>query len=273
MKVEKDSLGNRQKWYEGRYTLHTLMPMIPVMARIDGRCFSTFTKGLKKPYDERLSRLMIDTTKHLVEQTDARCGYTQSDEITLTWLAENDESELLFGGKLLKIVSVVGAIASVYFNKELASRIPEKAKLSPVFDNRAWEMPSLREATSNFLWREIDATKNSVSSAVRCYYSHSQVHKKNRAERMEMLFQKGVNWNDYPNYFKRGTYVRRRVLEREFTTEELKALPAKHHAHMSPDLKVRRSVVMAEDFPPLTKIVNREDVIFFGADPVLASDV
>lgn len=82
MKIEKDALGNRMKWYERRYTLHTLMPMIPIMVRIDGVSFSRFTRGLKKPYDERLSQLMIDTTKYLVAETGARCGYTQSDGAT-----------------------------------------------------------------------------------------------------------------------------------------------------------------------------------------------
>jgi hypothetical protein len=85
---DKTSLGDRMKWYEKRYS-HVVMPMIPVMARIDGRSFSKFTAGLARPYDERMSRLMIDTTKFLVEQTNARCGYTQSDEITLVWLAED----------------------------------------------------------------------------------------------------------------------------------------------------------------------------------------
>ena len=71
MSVDKTALASRMKWYEKRYA-HVVMPMIPVMARIDGRSFSKFTAGLARPYDERMSRLMIDTTKFLVEQTNAR---------------------------------------------------------------------------------------------------------------------------------------------------------------------------------------------------------
>jgi tRNA(His) 5'-end guanylyltransferase len=59
--------------------------MVPVCCRIDGRAFSGFCKGLKRPFDERLSNLMAETTKHLVTQSGAKLGYTQSDEISLIW--------------------------------------------------------------------------------------------------------------------------------------------------------------------------------------------
>lgn len=268
---DKTSLGDRMKWYEKRYA-HVVMPMIPVMARIDGRSFSKFTSGLARPYDERMSRLMIDTTKFLVEQTNARCGYTQSDEITLVWMAEDPDAELFFGGKLLKMTSIVGSLATVYFNRQMTERLPEKKDLMPVFDNRVWEVPADFEAVNCFIWREQDAVRNSIQSAARAHFSHNECLNKNGSELQEMLFQKGVNWNDYPNFFKRGTYVRRRVVERKFTTEELNNLPPKHEALKNPDAVVRRTVVMEENFPPLTKIVNRVDVILNGADPLMLND-
>jgi tRNA(His) guanylyltransferase len=267
---DKTSLGDRMKFYEKRYS-PTVLPMLPILARIDGRSFSKFTQGLARPYDGRMSRLMIDATKFLVEQTNARCGYTQSDEITLVWLAEDPDAELFFGGKLLKMTSVVGSLATAYFNKIMPERLPEKAKLMPVFDNRVWEVPVAYEAVNCFIWREQDAVRNSIQSAARAHFSHSECENKNGSELQEMLWQKGINWNDYPTFFKRGTYVRRRILERSFTEEELKALPPKHAAIKDPDLVVRRSVVMEEDFPPLTKIANRNEVILMGDDPIMQS--
>ena len=80
-----DALGDRMKEFEMLEAGRRLLPVIPALARIDGRRFSRFTSGLARPYDQRLSDLMIATTKHLVEETNANCGYTQSDEITLTW--------------------------------------------------------------------------------------------------------------------------------------------------------------------------------------------
>ncbi len=263
----QDSLGDRMKWYERRYA-HQVMPMLPILARVDGRAFSRFTEGLARPFDLRMSRLMIETTKFLVEETNARCGYTQSDEISLVWLTENPDAEIFFGGKLAKMISVVGSLATAYFNRHLSLMIPEKADKLPVFDNRVWEVPTLFEATNYFIWRENDATRNSVSMAARAYYSHNECHGKDQSELQEMLFQKGVNWNDYPQHFKRGTYIRRREVEvRAFTPEEIEALPEKHHARTNPNLVVKRLMVVEEGFPPLTKVTNREDVVFFGGDP------
>lgn len=265
---DKTSLGDRMKWYEKRYA-HHMMPMIPVIARVDGRSFHSFTKGLTRPYDERLSRLMIETTKFLVEQTNARCGYTQSDEISLVWLAEDPSAEIFFDGKLSKMCSVVGSLTSVYFNRICGEFLPEKRHLMPVFDNRVWEVPVLYEACNYFIWREQDATRNSIQMAAQSVFSHKDIQGKNNSELQEMLFSEhGINWNDYPSFFKRGTYVRRRVVEeRGFTASELAALPPKHHAHQNPDLKVKRTVVMAEEFPQLTQMINREEVIFHGEEP------
>ena len=263
--MDKSSLGDRMKWYEKRYS-HQVMPMIPVLARVDGRSFSRFTRNLARPYDERLIQLMVGTTKFLVEETNACCGYTQSDEISLVWLTEDPNAELFFGGKLSKMISVVGSLATAWFNHNLADCLPEKAGQLPVFDNRVWEVPVMYEAANYFVWREQDATRNSVSMAARSVYSHNECHGKDSSELQEMLFQKDINWNDYPRHFKRGTYVRKRTVDRPFTPEELENLPLKHHARTNPELVVQRSVVMEEDFPPITQIVNREDVLLFGKD-------
>jgi tRNA(His) 5'-end guanylyltransferase len=270
--MSKDELGDRMKFYEGRYTDHVLLPMIPVLARMDGRAFHTFTKGLERPYDKRLSDLMIATTVFLVQETNARCGYCQSDEITLVWLAEDPDSEIFFGGKLLKMVSVVGALTTAYFNKRLPEFLPEKSDQMPVFDTRIWNVPTEWEAANCFIWREMDATRNSVSMAAQAYYSHNELMGKSTADKHDMLHAKGINWNDYPSFFKRGTYVRRREVKTQFSPEELASLPPKHAARTNPNLEIRRTVVMQEDFPPLTRLANRTDVILHGAVPEICSE-
>ena len=99
MKKTNDSFGDRMKMYESQTTQRKLIPRIPVVARLDGHTFSKWTKGLKRPYDKRLSDLMIETTRYMVEKYNANCGYTQSDEITLTWYIEDFKSEMIFKGK------------------------------------------------------------------------------------------------------------------------------------------------------------------------------
>lgn len=267
--ADKTKLGDRMKWYESRFTDQVFMPMAPVIARLDGRAFHSFTRGLKRPYDERLSELMVETTKYLVQETDARCGYTQSDEISLVWLAEEWDTKIFFGGKLQKMASVLAATGTAFFVKNIPDYLPEKASKLPVFDCRVFQVPNENEAVNCFIWREQDATRNSIQMAAQSVYSHNECFKKNTSALQEMLHAKGINWNDYPPSFKRGTYVRRHELYRAYTKEELSSLPEKHHARQKPDLDIRRTIIKAEVLPIFTKIVNRAEVLLHGCTPEL----
>lgn len=269
---QNDSLGDRMKFYEERYSPQ-LFKLLPVLARMDGRSFHTFTNGLFRPFDERLSKLMIEVTKYLVHTTNARCGYTQSDEITLVWQTDDPEGEIFFGGKLQKMISIIGSLTTLRFNQLLPQFLPEKKDESPVFDSRVWEVPVEYEAANTFIWREQDATRNSIQMAGQANFSHAELQGVSCNQIQEKLFQeRGINWNDYPSYFKRGTYVRRRVLERKCTVQELSELPPYHHARKNPDLTIKRTMVMEEDIPSLTKLKNREDFILRGAEPILGDN-
>lgn len=269
MKTNNDQLGNRMKGYENQTTGINLIPRIPVIARLDGKSFSQFTKGLKRPYDERLSKLMVETTKYLVKETNANCGYTQSDEITLVWYTDKPDAGTYFNGRLFKMLTDLSAMASVFFNRKLPIFIPEKSEKMPRFDARVYNVPTLDEAVNSFLWRELDATKNSISMAAQAFYSHSQLMNKTGSEKQEMLFQKGVNWNDYPSFFKRGTYVQRKRMITTFSVDEIEKLPLKHNARKDSNFMVERWVVDAINLPPLMKIENSIDVIIYGYDPKL----
>ncbi len=268
MSDSKDSLGDRMKFYEGQYSDIVLLPGIPVIARMDGRAFHNFTHDLAHPFDQRMTDLMVQVTTDLVKQTSARCGYTQSDEISLVWLAEKDNSQIFFNGRLLKMTSIMASLTTLLFNKKLEIFIPEKAeKWLPVFDARVWSVPTVQEAANYFLWREMDATRNSISMAAQSMFSHRQLHKKNTSEMQEMMFQVGFNWNKYPVFFKRGTFVRTKKETRVFTSHEMEKLPAHHEARTNPDLQVTRSLVEPEILPPLRKVTNRVEVILNGATP------
>jgi tRNA(His) 5'-end guanylyltransferase len=271
MAADKDPLGDRMKLYEMAEAGRRLLPLLPAIARLDGRGFSRFTHGLERPYDRRMSDLMIETTRYLIHETVACCGYTQSDEITLGWYCPDFAQDMFFGGRISKMLSTLAAEASVYFNHRLRDFLPaEFATRLPTFDCRVWNVPNLEEGANAFLWRELDASKNSVSMAARHYYTHGELANRSSREMQELLFQKGVNWNDYPAFFKRGTYLQRRKLTRAFTAEELETLPPMHEARRNPQLVVERTEVAVLDLPPLGKIVNRAAVIFLGEEPRLA---
>lgn len=262
-----DALGDRMKLYEGVEAQRRFMPLLPILARIDGRAFHAFTRGMERPFDPCFSACMVDTTIALVKETNACMGYTQSDEITLAWHSTDIKSQVWFDGRIQKMVSQLAAQATLHFYRLMRDRSPWYAERLPTFDARAWQVPNRTEGANAFLWREWDATKNSLSMAAAAHYSHKELHGASGAEKHDMLMAKGVNWNDYPAHFKRGTYVQRRAVVRPFTAEEIESLPPKHAARADPGLTVERSDWGIVAMPPLASVENREAVIFEGAAP------
>lgn len=221
---EFEALGDKHKKFEGMYYKYFL-PNIPIVVRLDGRAFHTFTKGLQRPFDLRLSGMMIETTKELVKQTHAKIGYTQSDEITLVFAGEDQP---LFGGRQSKIESTLAAIASAKFNQLLPVWLPEKMGKLPTFDARAFQYPTEELAVESLIWRETDATRNSLTMAAHAHFSHKELHGKGFRAKHDMLHSVGVNWNDYPVHFKRGVYVKRTQVESMMDDETWNKIPEKH---------------------------------------------
>lgn len=268
----RDDLGDRMKGYERAEAGRFFIPRLPVVIRIDGRSFHTFTRGLARPWHQGLSDLMLATTRALVEETGALVGYTQSDEISLVLRAADLQTQLWFDGRISKIISCAASFATSYFVKHLGAHVPEKADEMPTFDARAWNVPDLDEAANAILWRELDAVKNSISMAASVHYSERELDGMTGKQRQEMLFAKGINWNDYPARFKRGSYVLRRTVSAPYTAAEIASLPPRHRAHSDPGLVVERRRVLPVELPPLPRVANRVGALFLGEAPVRIED-
>jgi len=168
-----DNFGDRMKGYESS---DRFIPLLPVIARIDGKRSSKWTKGLDRPYDFSFNQLMIEVTRELVKETHARIGYTQSDEITLVFYAEDYKSQLYLDGKEQKMVSILASIAAAFFNHKKDLFLPAHDGYGPArFDARVFNVPNLTEAARAVLWREQDATKNAVSMAAQHRFSHNSL--------------------------------------------------------------------------------------------------
>ena len=255
----KDDLGDRMKEYESRETSRKFLPRVPIYARIDGRSFSKLTKGMARPFDPKMSEAMIETTKYLVKETHAACGYSQSDEISMVWYAESYDSDIFFSGKIHKMTSVLASMAAAKFNHCLRGWSPFEDRIAS-FDARVLEMPNKAEAANMFLWRVNDATKNAVSMACRHYYSPKQMHGKSQSEMIAMLAEKDVVFSDYPSYFRFGTFLKRKVFTREMTEQEKLKIPEKFHPE---DGMVTRSEIVPIFLDaPFTQTANREEFIF-----------
>lgn len=271
--MEKDALGARMKAYEHALSLRT-MPLLPVIARLDGKSFHSWTRGLDKPFDADFVAVMQNTTKELVRSTNAVIGYTQSDEITLVFYSADPKSQIFHDGKIQKMVSVLASMCTAIFKTSCAENGKSGmllAKPSALFDCRVFQVPTCEEAVNCLIWREQDAVRNSIQALAQSKFSHKKLQNKSNSILQEMLFQEhGINWGeDLSPELKRGTYFRRISSSRAFTTEEIEKLPEQHEARKDPSLVVVRSDVERADFPVLTKIINRVDVIFDGAEPKL----
>lgn len=232
--MDKSNLGNRMKMYE-KQSRQTLMRRNPVIVRLDGKAFSKFTKGMKKPFDAILMKTMQDTMKYLCENIQGcMLGYTQSDEITLLLVDyKNIYSEAWYDNQLQKIVSVSASMATLAFNKSFRENVEntpttyEEAEVyynkfdKALFDSRAFSIPK-DEVNNCFLWRQLDASKNSVSMVAQANFSHKELQCKNTNMKQEMLFtEKGINWNDLPTTQKRGSCcIRKQVVLNEGTEDE-----------------------------------------------------
>jgi tRNA(His) guanylyltransferase len=224
-----DALGDRMKGYEDATAGPRLDTSLPIYARIDGRSFSKFTRGLERPYDARLSRAMIQTTCALVEKMHATLGYTQSDEISLAFISSGPDSDTIFNGRTQKLVSVLASFATIAFVTELDHLgLTNYLDREPHFDCRVCQMPSIAETENMFLWRWKDATKNAIQMVAQAKFSAKQLHAKHGGEMVEMLRAEGIEFDALPAFFRRGTFAKRVTESRELTPEELARIPEAH---------------------------------------------
>lgn len=201
-----DDLDTRMRQFE-TYRDQYVLPEISIIVRLDGRHFTTLTRNpvhkFEAPFDDRFNGLMVGTVEHLMKNTgfDVIYGYTQSDEISLL-LHVNDNT---FNRKVRKIVSILSSEASSYFTLHFGSMA--------TFDARVCELPTRELVQDYFEWRQLDATRNALNSW--CYWTlrkdgfsatkaTSMLSGVTVAEKNELLFQHGINFNDLPAWQKRG---------------------------------------------------------------------
>lgn len=222
MSKRPDEHGDRMKAYEAVYDDRIARGSI-VYARIDGRGFSKFTRGMKKPFDEKMSDTMISTLRDIVDKTNAKLGYTQSDEFGLLFHQGEEDAQIFFDGRTQKLTSVLASLTTACFIKNWgdASKVPH-------FDCRICVVPSVDEAANMMLWRWKDCKKNAISMVAQAFFSHKELQGKDQSAMLWMLGGRNILMDSYPSYFKFGTYARKMTKRVKLTVEDLKRIPPKH---------------------------------------------
>lgn len=199
-----DELDQRLRIYETAHDF-CVLPNMYMVARLDGRGFTRLTKethDFKRPFDERFRDMMVATTRHLMTcGFQVIYGFTESDEISLLF----DLTETTFGRKIRKFNSVLAGEASAKFSLLLQDM--------GVFDCRIAQLPRTQDVVDYFRWRNEDAHRNALNA--HCYWllrsqgrsanaATQQIDGQSTAAKNELLFQAGINFNDLPNWQKRG---------------------------------------------------------------------
>ena len=237
-KMKRDDLGNRMKTFYEEIPKTRLMRRCPVICRLDGRSFHTFTRGFKRPFDDVLIKTMQETAKYLCENIQGcSLAYTQSDEISLLLIDyQRFETSAWFDYEIQKMCSISASIATMVFNRLFLDNVNEWAIYDSgiqdeknlnileqlyqlqdayidaeckgaMFDSRVFNIPR-EEVTNYFYWRQLDASRNSIQMVGQANFSHKELQNKSCNDIQDMLMtQKGINWNDFPTYQKRGSCV------------------------------------------------------------------
>lgn len=236
--MDTSDLAKRMKKYEC-VPKSVLMTRTPVIIRLDGKAFHTFTRGFKKPFDEILIKSMQETMKYLCENIQGCVlGYTQSDEITLVLVDYKTlDTSAWFDYEVQKMCSVAASMATMAFNKCFKCLVEEykndymeawhhskeeekymdalvcAVNKGAMFDARVFNIPK-EEVTNCVYWRQLDASRNSIQMLGQANFSHKELQNKSCNDIQDMLMtQKNINWNDLPTYQKRGSCCIREYYE------------------------------------------------------------
>lgn len=209
----------------------TMLPgRLPVILRVDGKAFHTYTRGCRKPFDERLQNVMNDTAVALCDGVQgSQMAYVQSDEISvLIHGYKKLTSSPWFDNQTMKMVSIAAAIASTTFTMNSWKIWAEEqggddvgglhhCMRTALFDARVFVLPEA-EVCNYFIWRQQDAIRNSVQMLARAYFSHKDCDGKNIAQLKETLSVSGVNWDSLSVHLQRGRCVRKQPYSLETET-------------------------------------------------------
>lgn len=196
-----DAIGDRMKLYEAAWKPQ-FPPRMPIIVRVDGRAFHSFTRGMDKPFDEFFIDVMKESTRLVHENTQGSIfAYTQSDEASFLLQTDRSlQSQMPWGGDVMKIVSTTAAQMTAFLLETYGTdRLAH-------FDARAFVMP-WDDVPNYFLWRYRDWVKNSVTMAALAHFSHKQLHEKNTGQKLQMLREAGHPWEDFADDVKNGTFI------------------------------------------------------------------
>jgi len=226
------NLEDKCRYYQS-LTNYKLTPNCCILVHIDGKNFSKLIKNnFKKPFDNDFIDMMNKTALYLCNNVQGcKLAYVQSDEISLL-ITDYDtpDTDILFGGRLCKIQSILASMATSEFNRQFIlynigmkgftgkseENIIKNMKMAQ-FDCKAWVVPNENDAYAWFLYRNIDCVRNSKQQTAQTWCSHKELMGKDTDEQIEFLLKNhSIDWNTFENGKKYGRFITK--VKQHFTT-------------------------------------------------------
>ena len=244
--------------------------------RVDGRAFHTFTRAFRSkevPFSPIICGAMKAALEALIDEFQPIVAYSQSDEITLVI----EPRKVMFSRKVSKLNSIAASVATAYFNAHIRDNHGKVSHKPAVFDARSYGVPMVEHAALVLLWRQIDGIRNSISHLARAVYSQAQLDGKTGDEKINMMADKDLFWDDLRYDLKYGLIAYRGVREINLNDdpEYLAGLPKKaiENIRKSGGIVTRSYIEYVDNLPPFREIQNLPEVLFERAVPVLKRNI
>jgi len=167
--------------------------------------FSRLTERLaEKPFDTGFHAKMVTTASALLESLQATYVYTESDEISALLPRESE----LFDREVEKLVSLSAARASATLSLALGEAVE--------LDARLWVGASEDAVVDYFMWRQADAARCALNGwaywtlrreGTSARAASAKLEGAYVADKNELLFARGINFNAVPAWQRRGTGI------------------------------------------------------------------
>ena len=120
---------------------------------------------------------------------------------------------------------MLSAVPKTYFNFHVGNVLAEHLDLKPavvsqipLFDSRVFNLPK-EEVVNMFVWRQQDASRNSVNMFARHFFSHKELHGKSTSQVMDMLMLEKGNFADLAEA-RHKMLITKALLKREIKTRD-----------------------------------------------------
>lgn len=190
-----------------------LLPDTYIVIRVDGKGFHKFSSkyNFTKPNDLTALEVMNTAAHNVMNQfTEVLMAYGDSDEYSFLL----KKLSAIYERREMKLISLFSSSFTAYYMMEFQKHFDLSSSMVPLFDARAVLYPNLEVVKDYFRWRQVDCHINNlyntsfwklVESGLTNQEAENKLMGTLSSDKNEILYKLGINYNNEPEIFKKGT--------------------------------------------------------------------